>query len=147
MADRPRFFDDIAGVAGGAFSALSGLGEEIGAIVRARVDEALSALQLVRRDEFEVMSDLAAGARAAQEEADGRIAALETRLAALEARHAGGTAHGSAPAHPEDPTEPPEHDPHAADGALGGPPPAESTAGPDSEAEGRRGDSTPPGAV
>jgi hypothetical protein len=29
MAERPRFFDDLAGVAGGAISALAGLREEI----------------------------------------------------------------------------------------------------------------------
>ena len=40
MADRPRILDDIAGVAGGALSALVGIREEIEAIIRARLDEA-----------------------------------------------------------------------------------------------------------
>ena len=85
MSDRPRFFDDLAGVAGGALSALAGVREEIGAIVRVRVDEALSSLNLVRREEFEVVRELAARARAAQEESDARLAALEARIATLEA--------------------------------------------------------------
>lgn len=86
MPDRPRIFDDLAGVAGGAFSALAGLREEIGAIVRARVDEVLSTLNLVRREDFEVVRELAGRARSAQEEADARLAALEARIAALEAQ-------------------------------------------------------------
>lgn len=84
MPDKPRFFDDLAGVAGGAFSALTGLREEINAIVRSRVDEVLTGLQVVRREEFEVVRELAARARIAQEEAERRIAALEARVEALE---------------------------------------------------------------
>ncbi|GBQ32513.1 accessory factor UbiK family protein [Gluconacetobacter sacchari] len=85
MADKPRFFDDLAGVAGGALSALAGAREEVGAIVRARVDEILSTLNLVRREEFEVVRELASRARAAQEDSDARLAALEARVATLEA--------------------------------------------------------------
>ncbi|CUW46270.1 accessory factor UbiK family protein [Novacetimonas hansenii] len=85
MSARPRIFDDLAGVAGGAFSALSGVREEIGAMVRARVDEALANLNLVRRDEFEVVREMATRARIAQETTEKQIAALETRIADLEA--------------------------------------------------------------
>ena len=85
MSDRPRFFDDLAGMAGGALSALAGLREEAEAIVRARIDEALRRLDLVRREEFDAVQDLAARARAGQEAAEVRLAALEARMAALEA--------------------------------------------------------------
>ena len=85
MSDRPRFFDDLAGVAGGALSALAGLREEAEAIVRARIDEALRRLDLVRREEFDAVQELAARARAGQEAAEARLAALEARMAALEA--------------------------------------------------------------
>ena len=91
MAERPRFFDDLAGVAGGAISALAGLREEVEALARARIDEAIRALDLVRREEFEAMAELAANARAGQEAAEAqlhdvlqRLAALELRVAALE---------------------------------------------------------------
>ncbi|GAN72346.1 MAG: accessory factor UbiK family protein [Acetobacter syzygii] len=84
MADKPRFFDDLAGVAGGAVSALTGVREEMNAIVRSRVDEVLTSLQVVRREEFEVMRELAAQARIGQEEAERRLAALEARVEALE---------------------------------------------------------------
>jgi BMFP domain-containing protein YqiC len=93
MSDRPRFFDDLAGVAGGALSALAGLREEAEALVRARLDEAIRRLDLVKREELEALAELAANARAGQEAAEARLtetlerlAALEVRVAALETR-------------------------------------------------------------
>jgi BMFP domain-containing protein YqiC len=91
MAERPRFIDDLAGVAGGAISALAGLREETEAIIRARVDETIRRLELVRRDELEAVTELAARARAGQEAAEARLAALEVRLARLEQGSAGNT--------------------------------------------------------
>jgi BMFP domain-containing protein YqiC len=85
MAERPRFFDDLAGVAGGALSAHAGIREEVEAMVRARLDEAIRRLELVRREELDAVAELAANARAGQEAAEARIAALEARIAALEA--------------------------------------------------------------
>ena len=108
MAERSRLFDDFAGVAGGAFSAIAGIGDELGALVRARIDEALERLSLVRREEFEAVSELAANARNAQEAGDARLVLLEARVAALEGRTAA-----------VDVME--EH--HAGEGAPGGPPP------------------------
>ena len=91
MAERPRFIDDLAGVAGGAISALAGLREETEAIIRARVDETIRRLELVRRDELEAVTELAARARAGQEKAEIRLAELESRLAKLEQGMAGTT--------------------------------------------------------
>jgi BMFP domain-containing protein YqiC len=96
MSERPRFFDDLAGVAGGALSALAGLREEIEALAKARIDEAIRRLELVRREEFDAMAELAANARAGQEAAEAqvkdllqRVAALEVRVAALETQKPG----------------------------------------------------------
>jgi BMFP domain-containing protein YqiC len=86
MTDRPRIFDDLAGVAGGALSALTGLRDEAEALGRARVEDILRRLDVVRREEFEAVAELAARARAGQEAAEARLNALEQRLAALEAR-------------------------------------------------------------
>ncbi len=86
MSDRPRFFDDIAGVAGGAISAFAGLREEAEAVVRARMDDMIHRLDLVRREEMEAVKELAANARAGQEAAEATVATLEARLAALEVR-------------------------------------------------------------
>jgi len=96
MSDRPRFFDDLAGVAGGALSALAGLREEVEALAKARIDEAIRRLELVKREEFDAMAELAANARAGQEAAEAqvkdllqRVAALEVRVAALETQKPG----------------------------------------------------------
>ncbi len=86
MSDRPRFFDDLAGVAGGAMSALAGMREEAEALLRSRLDEAIRKLDLVRRSELDAVQELAANARAGQETAEAQVATLETRVAALEAR-------------------------------------------------------------
>ncbi len=86
MSDRPRFFEDLAGVAGGAISALAGLREEMEAVIRARIDETIRRLELVRREELEAVTELAANARAGQEAAEAKLAALEARVAALEGR-------------------------------------------------------------
>jgi BMFP domain-containing protein YqiC len=86
MADRPRIFDDLAGVAGGALSALSGLREEAEQLVRARVDETIRKLDLVRREELDAMSEMASRARTGQDAATFQIEALEARVAALESR-------------------------------------------------------------
>jgi BMFP domain-containing protein YqiC len=84
MAERPRFFEDLAGVAGGAISALAGLRDETEAIIRARVDETIRKLELVRREEMEAVAELAARARTGQEVAEARLAEIEARLARLE---------------------------------------------------------------
>ena len=73
MAERPRFFDDIAGVAGGALSALAGIREEAEAMIRARVDETIRKLDLVRRSDMDAVQELAANARAGQEAAEARV--------------------------------------------------------------------------
>ena len=80
MAERPRFMDDLAGVAGGAFSALAGIREEAESMIRARVDEAIRKLDLVRREDLDAVMEMAANARAGQEAAEARLAALEARL-------------------------------------------------------------------
>ena len=84
MTDRPRIFDDIASVAGGALSAVTGIREEIEALVRARIDETLRRLNLVRREEFEAVAELASRARADSEAALERLAALEAYIASKE---------------------------------------------------------------
>jgi BMFP domain-containing protein YqiC len=77
MTERPKFFDDLAGVAGGAMSALAGLREELSALAKARVDEAVRRMDLVKREEFDAMAELARRAKAQVEALEARVAALE----------------------------------------------------------------------
>ena len=90
MSGRQRLFDDLAGVAGGALSALVGLRDEAEAVARGRIEAAIRRLDLVRREELDAALALAANARAGQEAAEARLAALEARVAALEGVPKGG---------------------------------------------------------
>jgi len=90
MSGRARLFDDLAGVAGGALSALAGLRDEAEAVARGRIDAAIRRFDLVRREELDAALALAANARAGQEAAEARLDALEARIAALEAARPGG---------------------------------------------------------
>ena len=96
MTERPKFLDDLAGVAGGAMSALAGLREEAEGTLRARVEDVIRKLDLVRREDLEAVQEMAANARAAQAAMEVRLDALEARLAAMSA-----TAHAGATAAPE----------------------------------------------
>lgn len=77
MIDRPKIFDDIAGVAGGAISAAAGLREEIASLAKARVEDMVRRLDLVSREEFDAMAELARRAREQAEALEQRVAALE----------------------------------------------------------------------
>ena len=86
MSERPKFFDDLAGVAGGAISALAGLREEAEAMIRTRLDEMIRRFELVRREELDAVQEMAANARSGQETAEARLSEALTRIAALESR-------------------------------------------------------------
>lgn len=86
MTERPKFFDDLAGVAGGAISALAGLREEMEAIFRARMDEMIRRMELVRREEIEAVREMASNARTGQEAAEAKLADALARIVALEGR-------------------------------------------------------------
>ena len=79
-----RFLDDLARVANGAAGALSGVREEVEALVRQRAERFLADMDLVTRDEFEAVKAVAAKARLEQEALEARVAALETALIDLQ---------------------------------------------------------------
>ena len=82
MQQDNRFFDDLSKFANGAIGTLSGMGREIEAMIRQRVEKYIGGLDMVSRDEFDAVKAMAEKARAEN-------TALEARLAKLE----GGT-HG-----------------------------------------------------
>ncbi|WP_425406297.1 accessory factor UbiK family protein [Hwanghaeella sp.] len=81
MQTTGRLFDDIARVASGAAGALSGVRDEVEALVKHRMERILADMDLVPRDEFEAVKEVAANARAEQEKLEARVAALEAALA------------------------------------------------------------------
>lgn len=88
MQTTNRLFDDIARVANGAVTTLVGIKDEVEAIVRTQLERLLAEMEMVPREEFEVVRDMAAKARAEQEKLEKRVAELEAKLAAKPARAA-----------------------------------------------------------
>jgi BMFP domain-containing protein YqiC len=74
-------FDDAARIAGGAIGTLAGAKREIESLVRQQLERMLSSLDLVTRDEFEAVKEMAAKARSEQEVLADRLASLEQQLA------------------------------------------------------------------
>ena len=82
MQTDSHLLDDVARVATGAMGAASGLKGEIDAMVRRRLEAILARMDLVPRDEFDAVKEMAARARNENEELAERLARLEARLAA-----------------------------------------------------------------
>ena len=72
-----RAFDDAARVAGGALGTLTALRRELEGLIRHQLDRMLARMDLVTRDEFEAVREMAVTARAAQGRLEARIAELE----------------------------------------------------------------------
>ena len=81
MQSENRILDDIARMASGALSTLTGVRQELEARIREQVERVLDRMNLVRREEFEVVAAMAAKARAEQEQLAERLALLEAKLA------------------------------------------------------------------
>lgn len=84
MNNKPRILDDIAGLAGGAFSAAMGVREEIHSIIRTQIDEVMHNLQLVRKEDVDVLHDMTVKARMKQEENEKTIQKLQKQVTDLQ---------------------------------------------------------------
>lgn len=82
MQTENRLLDDLARMAGGAFSTVAGLRTEIEDMVKQRLERLLADLDHVPREEFDVVKAMAEKARTEQEALQKRVDALETALAA-----------------------------------------------------------------
>ncbi|MGH7123303.1 MAG: accessory factor UbiK family protein [Stellaceae bacterium] len=103
MQNDNRIFEDLARVASGALSALTGVREEVEARLRDQFQHILDRMNLVRREEFEAVQAMAAKARDEQERLAERVAALEARLETehAEPRHKSGRKHPATPSKEE----------------------------------------------
>lgn len=81
--DGRQRLDDLAGMAGGAFSMLSGLRAEIEAMVRAQAEGMVRRLELARAEDLDAAMEVARRARAHAEALEIRVTALEAEIAAL----------------------------------------------------------------
>ena len=75
-----RFFDEIARLMNDAAGAASGVKREVETVVRSQAERILRDLDLVKREEFEAVNDMARLAREENEALKTRIAALEKKL-------------------------------------------------------------------
>ena len=81
-----RFLDDMARMMAGAMSTADGMREEVEARLRQQAEAFFARMDLVRREEFEVVRDMAALARRENERLAGRVAELEAALAGAPAK-------------------------------------------------------------
>jgi BMFP domain-containing protein YqiC len=81
MQTQNRLLDDLARVASGAIGVAAGMRGEIEARLREQFERILSQMDLVTREEFDVVKAMAAKARQEQEDLAERVAALEAKLA------------------------------------------------------------------
>ena len=75
-----RFFDEIGRLMNDAAGAAQGVKREVDAVVRNQAERILRDLDLVKREEFDAVKDMARLAREENEALKARIAALEARL-------------------------------------------------------------------
>ena len=76
-----RFLDEMARLMNDAAGVASGVRREFDTVVRNQADRILRDLDVVKREEFEAVKDMARLAREENESLKARIAALEARLA------------------------------------------------------------------
>lgn len=80
MQTQNKLFDDLARVANGAVSTLTGMKDEIDAMIRQRLERFMGDADLVTREEFDAVKAMAAKARTENEKLEARIRTLEDAL-------------------------------------------------------------------
>jgi BMFP domain-containing protein YqiC len=75
-----RFLDDIARLMTDAAGAAQGVKREVETIVKSQSERVLNGMDVVRREDFEVVKAMAEKARMENERLEARIAALEAKL-------------------------------------------------------------------
>lgn len=77
-----KFFDELAKLMTNAAGAAQGVRRELDALVQSQVERVINNLELVKREEFDVVRDMASKAREENDRLALRIADLESRLGA-----------------------------------------------------------------
>lgn len=88
MSGRGHFLDEISRLMTDAASAAQGIGREAQVMARTQIDRAIADMNLVRREEFEAVRDMAVRARRENDALSSRLAALEARLTPAGTREA-----------------------------------------------------------
>jgi BMFP domain-containing protein YqiC len=96
-----RFFDEVARLMNDAAGVAQGVRREFETLFRTQAERWLRDLDLVKREDFEAVKDMAGIAREENEALKSRVAALETAVANLQANMQSGP-----PAAPPPPSAP-----------------------------------------
>ena len=75
-----RFFDELAKLMSNAAGAAQGARREFDSLVRTQIERAMSGMDVVQREEFEAVKQMAAKAREENERLQQRIDELESKL-------------------------------------------------------------------
>ena len=78
-----RFFDEMAKLFNDAASVAQGVRREAETVFRTQIERLVADLDLVKREDFDVVRDMASRARLENDDLKRRVAELEARLAAL----------------------------------------------------------------
>jgi BMFP domain-containing protein YqiC len=79
MQTENRFLEDVAKLATSALGTVQGMAQEVETLVRQRVDQMVSRMDLISREEFETVRELAENARIENERLAARLDALEKK--------------------------------------------------------------------
>ncbi len=85
MQTENPLLDDLSKLASGALGTLDAMRKEIEGSIKARVERVASEMDLVPREDFEVVRDMAQKARAENDELKKRIEAIEAQLGSKKA--------------------------------------------------------------
>ena len=75
-----RFFDELAKLMTSATGAAQGVRKEVDGLVQTQVERVLNNLNVVKREEFDVVRDMAEKARMENAKLSERLAVLEAKL-------------------------------------------------------------------
>ncbi len=78
-ATSSRFFDELAKLMTNAAGAAQGVRKEVDTLVQAQVERVLNNINVVKREEFDVVREMAEKARTENEKLAARIAELEAK--------------------------------------------------------------------
>ncbi len=77
---RGRLFDDVSRLVSDAAGMASSVRREVETIVKTQMERLLSSMDVVQREEFEAVKEMAALAREENDKLEARIKALEAKL-------------------------------------------------------------------
>jgi len=84
---RSRLFDDLSRLMTDAAGLAEGAKREVETLARAQLERLMAGMDLVSREQFEAVREMAALARTQNDKLEARIAALEAKLEANTSSH------------------------------------------------------------